>query len=52
MPFLKVTVPVGVPVPGGVAVTVAVNVTGWLNTEGLEDELSAVVVVAAAPFTT
>ena len=32
VPFLKVTVPVGTPLPGAVAVTAAVNVTGWLNT--------------------
>src|SRR6266853_1870435 len=51
-PSLKVTVPVGTPLPGGVAVTVAVNVTGWLNTEGLDDELTAVVVAAPAEFTT
>src|SRR5260370_37430286 len=51
-PSLKVTVPVGTPLAGGVAVTVAVNVTGWLNTEGLDDELTAVVVAAAAEFTT
>ena len=49
-PFLKVTVPVGTPLPGAVAVTVAVNVTGWLSTEGLADELTAVVV--ADLFTT
>ena len=28
LPFLKVTVPVGVPAPGEAAVTVAVNMTG------------------------
>ena len=42
VPLLKVTVPVGVPVPGAVAVTVAVNVTDWPYTDGLADELSAV----------
>ena len=44
VPFLKVTVPVGTPLPGAVAVTIAVNVTGWLNTEELADELTPVVV--------
>jgi len=48
-PSLKVTVPEGTPLP---AVTVAVNVTGWLNTEGLDDELTAVVVAAPPEFTT
>src|SRR5207249_316619 len=36
----------GVPVPGGVAVTVAVKVTDWLNTEGLAEDASAVEVLA------
>jgi hypothetical protein len=49
-PSLKVTVPVGTPLPGAVDVTVAVYVTGWLNTEGLLDELTDVVV--AMVFTT
>src|ERR1700740_3789075 len=44
LPFLKVTEPEGVPLAGLVAATVAVNVTCWLNTEGLVDELRAVVV--------
>ena len=43
-PSLKVTVPVGVPAAGAVAVTVAVKVTLCPDTEGLTDELSAVVV--------
>src|SRR5579871_2370499 len=50
LPFLKVTVPVGTPLPGAVTVTVAVNVTGWLYTDGLAEELSATAV--AAGFTT
>jgi hypothetical protein len=29
VPFLKVTVPVGVPAPGDVALTVAVKVADW-----------------------
>src|ERR1051326_6871402 len=41
-PSLKVTVPVGVPLPGAVAVTVAVNVTDWPETEGLAEEARAV----------
>src|SRR5712691_7427873 len=43
-PSRKVTVPVGVPLPGGFAVTVAVKVTLWPTTEGLTDEPSEVVV--------
>ncbi len=50
MPFLNVTVPAGTPLPGAVAVTTAVNVTDWLNTDGLADELTAVEVEAL--FTT
>jgi hypothetical protein len=42
---LKVTVPVGVPVPAG-PVTVAVNVTAWLKFAGFAEELTAVVVDA------
>ena len=45
-PSLKVTVPDGVPLPGATAVTFAVNVTDWPNTDGLADELIAVVVLA------
>ena len=33
-PSRKVTVPVGVPAPGGVAATVALNVTDCPNVEG------------------
>lgn len=40
-PSLNVTVPVGVP---PLDVTVAVKVTDWLNTEGLAEELTVVVV--------
>ena len=50
VPSLKVTVPVGVPEPGGVAVTVAVKVTDWLTTEGLADELTVVVVEDGVMF--
>jgi hypothetical protein len=42
VPSLKVTVPVGVP---PLEVTEAVNVTDWLKTDGLADELTVVVVV-------
>jgi hypothetical protein len=48
-PFLNVTVPVGVPLPGATAATGAVNVTDWSNTEGLCDEIT--VVELAALFT-
>ena len=39
-PFLNVTVPVGVPFPGATAVTMAVNVTDWPNTDGLCEEIT------------
>ncbi len=45
-PSLNVTVPVGVPVPGATALTVAVSVIDWPNTDGLADEASAIVVSA------
>ena len=45
-PSLNVTVPAGVPVPGAVALTVAVKVTLCPNTLGLDDDVSAVVVAA------
>ena len=41
----NVTVPVGVPAPGGPAETVAVNVTDWPKTEGFADEPTVVVVL-------
>jgi hypothetical protein len=46
-PSLNVTVPVGVPAPGATAVTVAVKVTDWPNTDGFGDAVSAVAVLAA-----
>ena len=49
-PSLNVTVPAGAPPPGALAVTLAVNVTGWLNTAVALDELSCAVVPAL--FTT
>jgi hypothetical protein len=45
-PSWKVTVPVGVPEPGGLAVTVALKVTLRPETDGLADELSEVVVAS------
>ena len=48
-PFLNVTVPVGVPLPGATAATVAVNVTDCPNKDGLCDEIT--VVELAALFT-
>ena len=41
VPSRKVTVPVGVPAPGAFALTVAVKVTLWPNTEGLVAEVTA-----------
>ena len=38
--------PAGVPPPGALAVTVAVNVTAWLTADGLAEEASVVVVAA------
>ena len=43
---LNCTVPVGVPAPGDTAVTVALKVTDWPNTEGLTDEFTAVELLA------
>jgi len=45
-PSLNVTVPVGVPEPGAVAVTVAVKVTDCPCLDGLRDEMTAVEVLA------
>ena len=44
-PSLKFTVPVGVPEPPPLTLTVAVSVTDCPNTEGLTDELTVVVVL-------
>jgi hypothetical protein len=46
VPSLKVTVPVGVAVPGALAATVAVKVTAWLCAEGLREEVTVVVVAS------
>jgi len=45
-PSLNVTVPVGVPAPGDTALTVAVNVLVCPNTDGLDDEITAVALLA------
>ncbi len=45
-PSMNVTVPVGIPEPGASAVTVAVKVTDWPNTEGLCEAVTAVEVVS------
>ena len=45
-PSSKRTVPVGVPEPEPAALTVAVKVTGWPETEGLEEELTVVVLLS------
>ena len=42
VPFLKVTVPLGVPAPGETGLTVAVKVTDWPKTEGLAEEVKLV----------
>src|ERR1700683_1825264 len=44
VPSSKVTVPVGVPEPGALAVTVVVNVTDWPKSDGFVDELTLVLV--------
>src|SRR5215472_1937901 len=40
------TVPVGVPAPGALTLMVAVKVTDWPKTEGLTEEVTAVLVLA------
>src|ERR1051325_1800550 len=44
-PSLNVTVPLGVPAPGKTALTLAVKVTDWPDTEGLAEEATLVVVL-------
>ena len=44
--ILNWTLPLGVPVPGDTAVTVAVNVTDWPDSEGFVEELNAIEVAA------
>ena len=41
-PSKNVTVPVPVPTAGATALTVAVNVTDWPNTDGFTEELNVV----------
>ena len=48
-PSLNITVPAGTPAAGAAAVTVAVKVTGWLNTGGPTDEST---VMCVAPLFT
>ena len=43
--MLNVTVPVGVPAPGDTATTWAVNVTDAPNVDGLNDELTVVLLL-------
>ncbi len=45
-PSLKVTVPVGVPLPGAPAETVAVKVTDWPKTDGFADDVTEVPVAS------
>ena len=40
VPSMNVTVPVGVPLPGELAVTVAVKVTDWPKTDGLPEDVT------------
>ena len=41
-PSMNVTVPVGVPLPGEVAVTTALYATIWPVTDGFTDDVTAV----------
>ena len=45
-PSVKLSVPVGVPAPGGAALTVAVKTTAWPCSDGLGDEATATVLEA------
>ena len=49
---VKVTVPLGVPVPGGVTLKVAVNKTDWPEVDGLGLEASTMLVAACPTFWT
>jgi hypothetical protein len=44
--IVNCTMPVGVPLPGAVTVTVALKVTLWPDTDGLTEPLTAVLVAA------
>jgi len=48
LPSLNVTMLVGLPAPGDTTLTVAVRVMGWPTTDGLAEELRAVLVLALA----
>src|SRR2546428_5919401 len=50
VPSVTVTVPVGVPLPGAVAVTVNVKLTGWPSVDGF-GVCPVMAVVVAAAFT-
>ena len=45
-PSMNIMVPVGIPEPGALEVTVAVNFTDWPNTEGLAEEATSEVVAS------
>ena len=45
-PSKNVTVPLGVPAPGGITETIAVKVTDWPSTDGFTEELTVVLVDA------
>jgi hypothetical protein len=47
-PSKKLTVPLGIPDPGLLAVTVAVSVIAWPKTGVVSEEMTEVVVLAAA----
>ena len=47
-PSKNSTVPVGVPEPPPLTLTVAVKVTDWPNTDGLAEEVTVVVLLALA----
>src|ERR1051325_5639426 len=47
VPSLKVTVPLGVPLPGATAPTLAVKTTAWPNTVGLVELVNVVVLLSA-----
>jgi hypothetical protein len=43
---MNVTMPVAMPEPGALAVTVAVNVTDWPKTDGFAEDATELVVAA------
>ena len=47
-PSSKVTLPVGVPLPGASAATLAVKVTDWPKTEGFGDDKTEATVASLA----